>query len=270
MATSSTAHPRQPKGQPTGGQFAAKSNPEADIELEPAWPGFTREVWQGKQAGTVWWRDADGKLQDPPDGSPAARRFHPDGTVEWDEHWRAGRLQDPPDGSPAVRRFHPDGTVEREGYYQAGRLQDPPDGSPAGQRFRPDGSVAGESHYQAGQLQDPPDGSPTVRWRRPDGTVAGEWHYQAGCLRGLPGAMGEAQRQEAAMATRHLNLGIPAHEDHDVIAQCVREDELPGDAVFDDVFFDADGTVWDTYQSADGRWWATLVEEDTEPDPCCQ
>ena len=34
MTTSSTAHPRQPKGQPTGGQFAAKSNPEADIELD--------------------------------------------------------------------------------------------------------------------------------------------------------------------------------------------------------------------------------------------
>ena len=33
MTTSSTAHPRQPKGQPTGGQFAAKSNPESDIEL---------------------------------------------------------------------------------------------------------------------------------------------------------------------------------------------------------------------------------------------
>ena len=52
MTTSSTAHPRQPKGQPTGGQFAAKSNPEADIELEPAWPGFTRER-QGAQPPSV-------------------------------------------------------------------------------------------------------------------------------------------------------------------------------------------------------------------------
>ena len=39
MATSSPAHPRQPKGQPTGGQFAAKSNPEADIELGAVSPG---------------------------------------------------------------------------------------------------------------------------------------------------------------------------------------------------------------------------------------
>lgn len=26
---------RQPKGQPTGGQFAAKANPEGDTELDP-------------------------------------------------------------------------------------------------------------------------------------------------------------------------------------------------------------------------------------------
>ena len=69
---------------------------------------------------------------------------------------------------------------------------------------------------------------------------------------------------DGAPAVRHLNLGIPAHEDHDVIAQCVREDELPGDAAFDDIYSDADGTVWDTYRSADGRWWATLAEGDTD------
>ncbi|MHB1710577.1 MAG: hypothetical protein ACYCV7_04135 [Acidimicrobiales bacterium] len=26
-------HPREPKGQPTGGQFTSKANPEAEIEL---------------------------------------------------------------------------------------------------------------------------------------------------------------------------------------------------------------------------------------------
>jgi hypothetical protein len=150
MTTSSTAHPRQPKGQPTGGQFAAKSNPEADIELEPSWPGLTREVWQGKQTSTVQWRDADGKLQDPPDGSPAVRRFHPDGTVARESHYQAGQLQDPPDGSPTVRWRRPDGTVEWEEHYQSGDLQDPPDGSPAVRRLRPDGSVEAEEHYQAG------------------------------------------------------------------------------------------------------------------------
>ena len=120
MTTSSTAHPRQPKGQPTGGQFAAKSNPEADIELEPSWPGLTREVEQVGQAGTVRWRDADGKLQDPPDGAPAVRWSHPDGSVEYEAHYQAGDLQDPPDGSPAVREFSLDGSVEREEHYQAG------------------------------------------------------------------------------------------------------------------------------------------------------
>ena len=151
MTTSSTAHPRQPKGQPTGGQFAAKSNPEADIELEPSWPGLTREVEQGEQTSTVQWRDADGRLQDPPDGSPAVRRLRPDGTVEWEEHYQSGDLQDPPDGPPAVRWFRSDGTVEGEEHWQAGRLQDPPDGSPAVRWLRPDGSVGAEEHYQAGE-----------------------------------------------------------------------------------------------------------------------
>ena len=186
MTTSSTAHPRQPKGQPTGGQFAAKSNPEADIELEPSWPGFTREVWHGKQPSTVQWLDADGKLQDPPDGSPAVRDLRPDGSVEYEAHWQAGKLQDPPDGSPAIRWSHPDGTVEREEHYQADKLQDPPDGSPALRRLRPDGTVEYEEYYQADKLQDPPDGSPAVRWFRSDGLVANEAHYQSGRLQDPP------------------------------------------------------------------------------------
>ena len=184
MTSSSTAHPRQPKGQPTGGQFAAKSNPEADIELEPSWPGLTREVEQVGQASTVRWRDADGKLQDPPDGAPAVRWFHPDGTVEREEHYQADKLQDPPDGSPALRRLRPDGTVEYEEYYQADKLQDPPDGSPAVRWFRSDGLVANEAHYQSGRLQDPPDGSPAIRRLRSDGTVEYESHYQAGKRQG--------------------------------------------------------------------------------------
>ena len=145
-----TAHPRQPKGQPTGGQFATKSNPEADIELEPSWPGLTREVEQVGQASTVQWRDADGQLQDPPDGAPAVRWSHPDGTIERESHYQAGRLQDPPDGSPAVREFSLDGSVEYEAHYQAGDLQDPPDGSPAVREFSLDGTVEYEEHYQAG------------------------------------------------------------------------------------------------------------------------
>ena len=146
-----TAHPRQPKGQPTGGQFATKSNPEADIELEPSWPGLTREVEQVGQASTVQWRDADGQLQDPPDGAPAVRWFRPDGTVEVEAHYQAGQRQDPPDGSPAVRCFRPDGTVEAEEHLQDDQLQDPPDGSPAVRCLRPDGTVEHEEHYQAGE-----------------------------------------------------------------------------------------------------------------------
>ena len=180
MTTSSTAHPRQPKGQPAGGQFAAKSNPEADIELEPSWPGLAREVEQFGRASTVRWRDADGCLQDPPDGSPAVRRFRPDGTVAQQAHWQAGKYQDPPDGSPAVRRLHPDGTVAQQAHYQAGKRQDPPDGSPAVRCLRPDGTVEYEAHWQDDHLQDPPDGSPAVRRLRPDGSAEYEAHWQAG------------------------------------------------------------------------------------------
>ena len=180
MTTSSTAHPRQPKGQPAGGQFAAKSNPEADIELEPSWPGLTREVEQVGQVSTVQWRDVDGCLQDPPDGSPAMRRCYRDGTVTHEAHWQAGKLQDPPDGSPAVSYFHPDGTVAYEAHWQADECQDPSDGSPAVRWFHPDGTVAYEEHWQDDHLQDPPDGSPAVRYLRPDGTVEQEEHWQAG------------------------------------------------------------------------------------------
>ena len=185
MTTSSTAHPRQPKGQPTGGQFATKSNPEADIELEPSWPGLTREVEQGEQTSVVQWRDADDKLQDPPDGSPAVRLLRSDGTVAQQAHWQAGKYQDPPDGSPAVRRLHPDGTVAQQAHYQAGKRQDPPDGSPAVRCLRPDGTVEYEAHWQDDHLQDPPDGSPAVRRLRPDGSVEREEHWQAS--RRVPG-----------------------------------------------------------------------------------
>ena len=50
MTTSSTAHPRQPKGQPTGGQFAAKSNPEADFVA------VAREYATQKRIGYKAWR----------------------------------------------------------------------------------------------------------------------------------------------------------------------------------------------------------------------
>jgi hypothetical protein len=41
------------------------------------------------------------------------------------ETWKLhlGRLQDPPDGTPAWRQFRPDGTVEEEAHWQAGVRQ---------------------------------------------------------------------------------------------------------------------------------------------------
>ena len=45
----SPAHPRQPKGQPTGGQFAPKSNPEAELELT-GWDTGASPVLQGEES----------------------------------------------------------------------------------------------------------------------------------------------------------------------------------------------------------------------------
>ena len=208
MTTSSTAHPRQPKGQPTGGQFAAKSNPEADIELEPSWPGLTREVEQTGKTHTAQWRAADGRLQDPPDGSPAVRWFRPDGVIERESHWQAGHIQDPPNGSPAVRRFRPDGTVQQEEHWQAGDLQDPPDGAPAVREFSPDGTVYREEHWQDGNLQDPPDGSPAVQRFRSDGSVKYEEHCQAGKRQDPPDGS-PAAREFHVTSSPPLRTGLP-------------------------------------------------------------
>jgi hypothetical protein len=147
----SVSQPRKPKGAPVGGQFAPKSHPESAVAIEPSWPGLTSEVRIGSEGRTESWQDSFGRLQDPPDGSPARRWLRPDGTVDWEEHFRDGDLQDPPDGSPAVRWFHLDESVEYEAHWQGGQLQDPPDGSPAVRSFHPDGSVKYEAHWQDGR-----------------------------------------------------------------------------------------------------------------------
>ena len=112
---------RQPKGQPTGGQFAPKANPETDLTLEPSWPGLTHDAWTyADRSSFEQWLDASGRPQDPPDGTPAVRWLHPDGTVEYEEYYQADKLQDPPDGSPAARWFRSDGLVANEAHYQSG------------------------------------------------------------------------------------------------------------------------------------------------------
>ena len=114
-------------------------------------PGLRLEVTTGDTgARCEAWRDAKGRRQDPPDGTPAVRWYYADGEVEVEEHWQDGQRQDPASGAPAVRWYRPDGTVEVE------------------------------MHWQDGQRQDPADGSPAVRWHYADGTVEVEMHYQAG------------------------------------------------------------------------------------------
>ena len=62
--------------------------------LGHTWPGFTREVEQLGATRVVRWQDAANRLQDPPDGSPAVRMLHPDGTVRGESHWQGGEVQD--------------------------------------------------------------------------------------------------------------------------------------------------------------------------------
>ena len=121
----------------------------AQTPPEPSWPGFTREVKQDGDTRIVRWRDADGRLQDPPDGTAAVRYFYAGGSVKGESHWQADKLQDPPDGTPAVRWFYLDGSVKVEAHWQAGKRQDPPDGTPAVRWFYPDGRVEREAHYPA-------------------------------------------------------------------------------------------------------------------------
>jgi len=123
---------RQPKGQPTGGQFSAKANPEAEVELG-AQP--TRSV---SSDGTERWI-LNGQLHR--DDGPAV--IGADGTEKWYQHGQLHRG----DG-PAVT--YPDGT---ELWWQHGQLH------------RGDGpAVIGddgtEQWWQSGQKIDPPTPSP--------------------------------------------------------------------------------------------------------------
>jgi len=47
MSATQTTQPRQPKGRPVGGQFAAKENPEADFELEVEGPATAPQPGTG-------------------------------------------------------------------------------------------------------------------------------------------------------------------------------------------------------------------------------
>ncbi len=121
---------RQPQGQPTGGQFAAKANPESDTELaDQPQPEMAIE-----RDGTRVWR-LDGHLHR--DGGPAVTC--PDGTEQW---WQHGQLHR--DGGPALSC--PDGT---EQWWQHGQLHR--DGGPA--VTRPDGT---EQWWQHDMIVDPP------------------------------------------------------------------------------------------------------------------
>ncbi len=122
---------RQPKGQPTGGQFAAKANPESEVELGVE----SRPTKSVSPDGTERWI-LNGQLHR--GGGPAVT--YPNGTEFWYQHGKLHR-----GGGPAVT--YPDGT---KFWSQHGKLHR--GGGPA--FVRPGGY---ESWYQHGQRIDPPN-----------------------------------------------------------------------------------------------------------------
>jgi len=192
---------RQPQGQPTGGQFAAKSNPECEVELDGSQPA--RTVLPN---GTVEWR-LDGLLHrdDGPaviwpdnvqswyqhgvrhrDDGPAV--IWPDGSVEWRRH---GKKVDPPsdDGhtlvpaQESVRTYYPNGAIRSETYRFNGLLQDPAPGVPAVRHYdHRTGSAMSERCFQDGRLDDPTPDTPANREFDMNGTVRYEACYRDGLL----------------------------------------------------------------------------------------
>jgi len=94
----------------------------------------------------------NGKYHDSADGTPALRRFYPDGTPKWISHYTDGWRHDPADGAPAFQCFYSDGTPSVVEHYTNGKLHDPADGAPAIQEFHPDGTPKWISHWTDGKL----------------------------------------------------------------------------------------------------------------------
>jgi hypothetical protein len=140
---------RQPQGRPTGGQFASKSNPECEVELDGPQP--VRTVLPN---GTVEWR-LDGQLHR--DGGPAV--IWPDNVQCWYQHGVRHR-----DGGPAI--VWPDGSVE---WRRHGKKIDPPtdegaisatDVQEPVRTYYPNGAIRSETYRTNGLLQDPAPGIP--------------------------------------------------------------------------------------------------------------
>jgi len=167
--------PRQPSGTPVGGQFAGKSNPESDIELEDGPTGLF-ELPDGTQVHLV-----DGLLSDPhtPHDRPAV--FNVNGRREWWDHGVRHRDYGPavelprlPGTSSQPKLWFDHGVVTetRNGYYiasyEGGVRHNPPGGfAIEGDDFF-ESWVNGRRHSLDGPAVSGPDGN--VQW-----WVRGRW-----------------------------------------------------------------------------------------------
>jgi antitoxin component YwqK of YwqJK toxin-antitoxin module len=91
------------------------------------------------------------------------RKWHYDGPLHWEAHYKNSKYSDATDGSAAYREWDRDGNLKWETHYLSGSLNDPRSGVAARREFYSDGKVKKELHYRFGNLEDPISGRPAVR-----------------------------------------------------------------------------------------------------------
>ena len=169
------AQARVSPGVPAGGQFAPTARAECSVTLQP----------ESLPAADAARRDT-------------RRRFTDSGRLVSEQHLAGGVPADLPDGTPAYREFHPDGSVAVEkrasqsvsmGYPPGVQVwhSDQRDGSDVGvegtgggrvvRRGRLDVDTEGTRSLSA---QDGPGGEPAVTYLRADGTTSSITRYHGG------------------------------------------------------------------------------------------
>lgn len=169
---------RNPKGTPTGGQFAAGDHAEASVNLD----GEDQPVLEQRYDGDVLRENRytiNGELQDPSLDQPALVKFNDDGTPRLIGYYSDGLLHDPSPGRPAEMIYVLGGKTEQS-HYRRGKLQDSADGEPAVMTWNDmTASVATTRRYQDGLLHaDAGAGVPAVVGRYPNGKLKSVEFYE--------------------------------------------------------------------------------------------
>ena len=152
-------------GEPgNGGQYAARSRPDAEAVLDDGWVRETRDghivdtlLHQNGLLAEIKHYTGAGELErhdkfsdDPGDGRAA---------LNASLCYYGGELHDAPDGAAAIRTWD-NGKPQITVYMQNGKQQDPKPGQPAFTAHIKDGTAALLIHQQHGVVQDPSPGVP--------------------------------------------------------------------------------------------------------------